>query len=162
MVSTSQEDWKEVVVEWRGGSAFLGQTPGGGEVQIGAFGDKPGASPMELLLLGLAGCTGIDVAGILLKKRQPLADLKVEVRGKRRESHPRVYTEIEVVYLLWGDGLDPGAVEQAIRLSEEKYCSASAMLGQVAEIHSSFRLFPDPEPDRTRRNADGADETAWR
>ena len=139
-MSTSNEDWKEVAVEWQGGNTFLGTTPGGGFVQMGAFEGRPGASPMELLLLGLAGCTGIDIAGILIKKRQPLLDLRIEVRGKRKESHPRVYTEIEVTYLLWGDGLDARAVEHAIALSEEKYCSASAMLGEVAKIHSSYRI----------------------
>ena len=140
IMSTPGEIWKEVSVEWKGGNSFLGTTPDGSTVQIGSLEGNPGASPMELLLMGLAGCTGIDVAGILVKKRQPLADLKIEVRGKRRESHPRVYTHIEIIYLLWGDGLDVNAVEQAIRLSEEKYCSASAMLGATAEISTSYRL----------------------
>lgn len=143
-----QDDaWREVVAEWQGDSAFIGRNPGGGTVQMGTLEGKPGVSPMELLLIGVAGCTGVDVASILTKKRQPLKALKVKVRGKRAETHPRVYTEIEVTYLIWGDGIDPKAVEQAIQLSEEKYCSASAMMRGVAEIRSSYRLLPSDASD---------------
>jgi putative redox protein len=131
-------DWKEVIAEWQGERTFLGKTDGGGTVQMGATESIP--SPMELLLLGVAGCTGIDVALILEKKRQPLQDLKVKVRGKRADEYPKVYTEIEIVYLLSGEGLSKKAVEQAIQLSEEKYCSASAMINKTATIKSSYRI----------------------
>ena len=65
---------------------------------------------------------------------------KVNVRGKRSEDHPKIYKEIEVTYLIWGEGIDPKAVERAIQLSEKKYCSVSAMLGSVAVIRSSYQI----------------------
>jgi putative redox protein len=135
------EEWKEVLATWRGEQAFLGENTSGGYVKMGSLGEELGLRPMELLLLGLAGCTGIDVVSILNKQRQNLQELKIRVRGKRAEQHPRVYTLIEVNYLLWGEDLDANAVARAIKLSEEKYCSASAMLSAVAEIQSSFEIF---------------------
>ena len=113
------EEWKEVVAEWRGDLAFIGKNITGGKVQMGTPDDQPGLSPMELLLLGLAGCTAIDVVSILKKKRQDLQDFQVRVRGKRADTFPKIYTDIQVVYHLWGTGIDPKAVEQAIRLSEQ-------------------------------------------
>ena len=83
---------------------------------------------MELLLLGVGGCTALDIVSILKKQRQNLTEFMVEVRGKRAEIHPRVYTDIEIIYHLWGENLESKAVEKAIKLSEDKYCSASAML----------------------------------
>jgi len=139
------EEWKEVLATWRGDQAFLGENNSGGNVSLGSLGEEPGFRPMELLLLGLAGCTGIDVVSILKKQRQNLHELKIRVRGKRAEQHPRVYTLIEVTYLLWGEDLDSKAVARAIQLSEEKYCSASAMLGAVAEIHSNYEIFASQE-----------------
>ena len=133
-------DWKEVIAEWRGERTFVGKNDAGGVVQIGTLDDQPGISPMDLLLLGVAGCTGIDVAMILEKKRQPLKDLKVKVRGMRADDYPKVYTDIEIEYLLWGEGLSKKAIEQAIQLSEDKYCSASAMISKTASIKSSYRI----------------------
>jgi len=115
------EEWKEVVAAWVGELAFLGCNLAGGSVQMGAFHEQPGISPMEMLLLGIAGCTGVDVVSILEKKRQRINKFEVMVRGKRAEAHPRVYTEIEVSYHLWGDHIDSRAVEQAIQLTEDKY-----------------------------------------
>ncbi|MBT3391400.1 MAG: OsmC family protein [Chloroflexi bacterium] len=137
--------WKEVVAEWRGDTTFIGKNLVGGSVQMGELDGQPGISPMELLLTGLAGCTGVDVALILGKKRQPLDDLQVRVRGKRADQHPKVYTEIVIEYWLWGEGLSEKAIEQAIALSEEKYCSASAMLGAKAQIISSYRILAPGE-----------------
>ncbi len=132
-------EWKDVHVEWVRESAFTGHNQAGAEIPVGNLDGKPGVGPMEMLLMGLAGCTGMDVVSILQKKRQPLERFQVRVRGKRAEEYPKVYTHIQVTYLLWGV-LDPGAVEQAIQLSEEKYCSASIMLGAVAEITSSYQI----------------------
>lgn len=138
-------DWKAVTAEWVAGKTFIGKNDTGGSVQMGELDGEPGINPMELILAGLAGCTGIDVVLILEKKRQPLQDLKVKVRGKRVDTYPMVYDQIEIEYLLWGEGLGEKAVEQAIQLSEEKYCSVSAMLGKTAEIKSTYRILPPEE-----------------
>ena len=139
------ETWREVSAEWMGDSAFIGRNTKGGSVQMGTLDGKPGVGPMELLLVGLAGCTGIDIVDILIKKRQEVTGFTVKVRGKRRQEYPQIYTEIEVLYLLWGDNIEPRAVEHAIKLSEDKYCSASAMLGKAAEIKSSYRILAPGE-----------------
>jgi len=134
------DQWREIEAERKGGSAFIGSNPAGGTVQMGKLNEIPGISPMEMILVGLAGCTGVDIVDILQKKRERLNGLKVKVRGKKAEDFPKIYTEIEVTYLIWGDGIDPKAVERAIQLSEEKYCSVSAMLRQSAQIKSSYQI----------------------
>jgi putative redox protein len=139
------EQWREVTVEWKGEDEFIGHNSRGGTVLMNSSPEKPAIGPMEMLLLGVAGCTGIDITSILQKKRQPLKDLQIKVRGKRAETYPMVYTEIEVTYYIFGDGIDTKAVEQAIQLSEEKYCSASAMLRAVAQFKSSYEIRPSKE-----------------
>lgn len=138
-------EWKEVTAEWKGATAFLGKNSAGGHVQMGVLDGKPGIGPMELLLVGLAGCTGYDIALIMEKKQQPMQDLKINARGKRVDTYPMVFDRIEIEYLFWGEGLSEKAIEQAIELSEDKYCSASAMLGAVAEIKSSYRILAPGE-----------------
>jgi len=127
---------------------FLGEDENGGQAQLGSLEGKPGIAPMSMTLASLAACTGVDVVHILRKKRAKLHDLKVEVRAKQAKHHPKVYVEIEIEYRLWGDKLHPADVEQAIQLSEEKYCSASAMLGKTAEIRSTYRILPAEEGPR--------------
>jgi len=139
------QDWKEVSAQWVGELGFIGKNLSGGKVQMGTVDGQPGASPMELLLLGMAGCTGVDIVHILGKKRITLDQFDVRVRGKRADEHPRVYTEIEIEYLLWADDLNPKDVDQAIRLSEEKYCSASAMLSKTAKIRSRYQILTPGE-----------------
>lgn len=134
------DQWREIEVEWKGGSAFIGHNASGGSVQMGKLQERPGVSPMEMILIGLAGCTGVDIVDILEKKRQPLQALKVKVRGKKAEDFPKIYKEIEITYLIWGEGIDPKAVERAIQLSEEKYCSVSAMLRATVDIRSTYRM----------------------
>lgn len=135
-------EWHEVIAEWEGDLTFLGKNDLENRVQMGSKQkNKDNISPMELLLLGLAGCTGYDIVSILIKKRQPLTDFKIKVRGKRAETYPMVYTDIEVSYMLWGEGLSEKAVLRAIELSETKYCSASVMLGSTANITSSYQIF---------------------
>lgn len=137
----SPENWREVRVVWQQGNAFEGINATGNRLQIaGSAGPSEGMSPMELLLIGLAGCTGVDVVSILQKKRKSLDKFEVQVRGLRRQEYPRYYTHIRVNYELWGADLDQSSVEQAIELSKEKYCSASAMLGAVAEIESTYQI----------------------
>jgi putative redox protein len=138
-------DWNEVTAQWRREMAFVGSNESGGSVQMGTLEGKPGVSSMEMLLLGLAGCTGVDIVHILRKMRQPLEDLQVKIRAKQADEHPKVYTQLEVTYVLWGDDLGKKAVEQAIQLSEEKYCSASVMLGKTAQITSSYHILSPGE-----------------
>ena len=137
--------WREVSARWQGDMSFAGKNQTGGSVQMGTIEEQPGISPMELLLLGVAGCTGIDIVHILGKKRIVLDNFEVRVRGKRAEDYPQVYTDIEITYLFWAENLSTKAVEQAIQLSEEKYCSASAMMGKSAEMHSSYRILAPDE-----------------
>lgn len=146
---------KEIIAEWKGGMAFIGRNAAGGEVQMGTLDGKPGIGPMELALVALAGCTGMDIISILEKKRLQLKDFRLRVRGVRAETYPMVYTEIEVEYLLWGENLPAKDVEQAIRLSEEKYCSVGIMLGKTARIHSTYRIFsPSENPPQQELNHD--------
>ena len=97
-------------------------------------------SPMELLLISLGGCTGADVVSILQKKRQKVTGYEIEVIGNRREEHPRIYTDIEIIHKVRGKGIDPKAVAHAVELSESKYCSVSAMLGSAAKIISRIEV----------------------
>ena len=94
---------------------------------------KTGNSPMELVLIGLCGCTGYDVASILRKKREPFTSLEVRAQAERAATPPTVYTEIRLVYRVGGK-VSHKAVEDAVRLSEEKYCSVAAMLNKSARI----------------------------
>ena len=138
-------DWREVTATWKGGLSFFGENDKGGTVQMGPIDDSIG--PMQLLLVGLAGCTGIDIVSILQKKKSTPTDFKVKVRGKRADKFPMIYTDIEVTYLLWGDNLKVRDVEQAIKLSEQKYCSVSIMLGKTAKISSTYKIFKPGESE---------------
>jgi putative redox protein len=133
------DTWREVFATWNGGLNFSGENDKGGTVQIGPTDKSIG--PMQLLLLGLAGCTGIDIVSILEKKKSPPTDFKIKVRGKRAETFPMVYTDIEIEYILWGDHLKEKDIELAIKLSEQKYCSVSIMLAKTASISSSYKIF---------------------
>jgi len=139
------DEWKEVSATWKGGLSFIGENAKGGTVQMGPVDKNIG--PMQLILVGLAGCTGIDIVTILQKKKVTLTDFKVNVRGKRAESPPMVYTDIEVEYLLWGDDLKPKDVEQAIELSEQKYCSVSIMISKTAKILSHYKILKPGETE---------------
>ncbi|MCP2519237.1 OsmC family protein [Candidatus Aminicenantes bacterium AC-335-A11] len=99
-----------------------------------------GNKPMELLLIALGGCTGMDVISILRKKRQVVRYFALEVKGYRREEHPRIFEKIEIKYILKGDNLSEEAIQRAIELSQEKYCSVSAMLKPVAKIETSYEI----------------------
>ena len=139
------ENWREVSATWKGGLSFFGENDKGGTVQMGPMDDSIG--PMQLLLVGLAGCTGIDIITILEKKKNTPTDFKVKVRGKRAGKFPMIYTDIEVEYLLWGDDLKVRDVEQAIKLSEQKYCSVSIMLGKTSTITSTYKILKPGEPE---------------
>ena len=103
-------------------------------------GQNAGARPMELLLMGLGGCTGMDVISILRKKRLQVTGYEVHVTGIRAEDHPMVFVEISVEHVVTGHHIQPEAVARAIQLSEERYCGAGAMLGKVAHLTHTFRI----------------------
>jgi putative redox protein len=103
-------------------------------------GSDQGPRPVELLLMGLAGCTGMDVMAILIKKRQNVSSFQVRVSGERRAEHPRIFTKVHVIYDVGGQAVDVDAVRQAVHLSEEKYCSVAAILRQSVRIESEIRV----------------------
>lgn len=103
-------------------------------------GQNAGASPMELLLVALAGCTGMDVISILHKKRQEVTGYTISVRGVRREEHPQIYTAITVEHTVTGRSINPDAIRRAIELSETKYCPVGATLRMTATISHIFHV----------------------
>ncbi|MEW6131758.1 MAG: OsmC family protein [Pseudomonadota bacterium] len=131
-------------IKWIEGVSFAGQSESGHTVVMDgapeAGGRNLGVRPMEMLLLGMGGCTAFDVVLILRKSRQPVTDCVAEIDADRAETDPKVFTRIHVHFILTGKGLDPRRVEQAVKLSAEKYCSASIMLGKVAEVTHDFEI----------------------
>ncbi|MEJ5338957.1 MAG: OsmC family protein [Aquificaceae bacterium] len=107
-----------------------------GELMVG----EQGFRPMELLLAALAGCSGVDISQILKKKRQEVRDIQIDVKGTRRDEYPRVYEKISLRYRVYGKNVKEKAVEEAIRLSVEKYCSVYAMLSKACHIEVSFEV----------------------
>jgi putative redox protein len=110
---------------------------------VGGVGAGP--QPHRLLLLALAGCTGMDVISILRKKRQQVSGLSVVVQGRRAEQHPKVYTHINVLYRVRGNNVDPQAVERSIELSKTRYCPVIGMLGKVAEVTTRYEIEEETE-----------------
>ncbi len=104
---------------------------------------RRGASPLELLLISLAGCTAMDVISILRKKRQVVTGFDIRVHGDRAEYHPKVFTDIELEYIIRGVDIDPLAVERAIELSVETYCCVHAMLAKSAEISTKYTIIAE-------------------
>lgn len=130
----------EARATWIGDRRFVGEAGSGHAIVVDGGTEKLGPSPMELLLIGLAGCTGYDVVSILEKKRQDVSGVTVSVHGERADEPPRVFIDISIEYIVRGHNVSAKAVEDAIHLSEDKYCSASIMLGRTAQISSSYRI----------------------
>ncbi len=134
-------------IQWVDGMAFMAESESGhglvidGAPDIG--GRNLGPRPTELVLLGLGSCTAIDVVMILQKKRQAVRDCIVELSAERAQEHPKVFTAIHVHFIVKGAKLDPQAVERAISLSAEKYCSVSHMLNKTAKITHDFEIVED-------------------
>lgn len=135
---------KRSVVTWKGTDLdFHAQVGSGYELDLSANANETQASPMELLLAGVAGCTAIDIVMILKKQRQDVTDVTVQIEGERAEEMPKVYTDVTLTYLVTGNDLDTKAVERAIDLSEEKYCSASIMFRRSGvNMRSQYRILP--------------------
>ncbi|HXD31848.1 MAG TPA: OsmC family protein [Pyrinomonadaceae bacterium] len=134
------EDKKAVVLH-EGDDLFVAISPSGHRITLDTSSERASApSPMELLLMALGSCTAVDVIGILQKKREQVTDYRVEVRGERRDEHPRSFKRMEVRHIVTGKAISPKAVAQAIELSETKYCSVAATLRPTAEIVSSYEI----------------------
>ena len=131
-------------ITFTSGLQFVGEADSGhavvmdGEEKFG--GRNTGPRPMELLLLGLGGCTGMDVVSILGKKKEPVSGLEVNVSGTMADDYPHKYTKLEVEYVVRGKGVTDAGVKRAIELSMEKYCSVKATLEGVAKIGWSYRI----------------------
>lgn len=132
-------------VRWIGGKQFVGIDSTRHSVVVSTAEENVGMKPSELLLVALASCTAVDVVEILQKKRQPLTGLEIEVDGEQAEQNPWPFRKIHLTYRLRGPHLEPKSVEDAIRLSEEKYCSVAATIRGVAEISYSFEIDRDEE-----------------
>ncbi|OJX47334.1 MAG: osmotically inducible protein OsmC [Chloroflexi bacterium 44-23] len=131
-------------VTWSHGLSFLGTADSGFEVPLGVIkdqgGDDDGFRPMELLLIGLAGCTAMDAISIMQKKKQEVSSFEVRVHADRAEQHPKVFTHIVIEYLFTGHNLDRTAAERSVQLSAERYCPAQAMLKQAVPIEMVITL----------------------
>ncbi len=126
------------------GVSFVGQSESGHSVVMDgspdAGGRNLGVRPMEMLLLGMGGCSAFDVVLILRKSRQQITDCVADLAAERADTDPKVFTRIHVHFTVTGKGLDPKRVEQAVKLSAEKYCSASIMLGKTAVMTHDFEI----------------------
>lgn len=131
-------------VTWKQGMSFDGIADSGYSIPLGTSTEHGGADdglrPMELLLIGIGGCSGMDVISILEKKRQQVTAFEVKVHGDRADDHPRVFTDITMEYIVTGHNIDPAAVERAVELSETKYCSVNAMLNKAARVSTKITI----------------------
>ncbi len=139
----------DVLLNWKSKMAFEGAGDSGFTQKIDAEesvgGENSAARPMELIALGLAGCTGMDVISILQKKKQSVKDFQVKVHAERAEEHPKVFTYATIEYLVTGKNIDAAAVLRAIELSAEKYCPAQAMLSKAFPIKLIYKIFDEDE-----------------
>lgn len=131
-------------VKWVENVCFMGESETGHAVVLDgapdAGGRNLGMRPMEMFLIGMGACTSFDVVTILKKARQPITDCVAEIEAERADEIPKVFTRIHVHFVVTGKELNPSQVERAVKLSAEKYCSASIMLGKSAEVTHDFEI----------------------
>lgn len=134
----------KVIVKWIDGVSFVGESETGHAVVLDGAAENGGRNigmrPMEMLLLGMGGCTSFDVVMILKKSRQQIADCVAEITAERANEIPKVFTKIHVHFIVTGENLNEKQVERAVSLSAEKYCSASIMLSKACEITHDFEV----------------------
>lgn len=132
-------------VTWQDRLSFTGTADSGFEVKLDVIkeqgGDDDGFRPMELLLIGLAGCTAMDAIAIMQKKKQDVTQYEVRAHADRAEEHPRVFTHIVLEYIFTGHNLDQAAAERSVELSATRYCPAQAMFSKVASIETKVTLY---------------------
>lgn len=134
----------KTTIRWAGEASFEAETGSGHKIIMDGAqkygGQNKGPRPMEMLLVGLGGCTSFDVVLILKRSRQDIRGCVVEITAERAKTDPKVFTKIHIKFVITGNNLDPAKVERAVKLSEEKYCSASIMLGKTAEITHEIEI----------------------
>ena len=137
----------EAKVSWQGKLSFSGGAETGFSVPLGSApqvgGDNDGFRPMELIAVGLAGCTAMDVISILSKKRQDVTDFEVQVHAERADEHPKVFTSAVIEYFVTGRQLDEAAVLRAMELSAMRYCPAQAMFARIMPIELKYNIYED-------------------
>jgi putative redox protein len=142
--SLAWEKDMECTVRWHTGMSFVAETGSGHMVAMDGAPEAGGANlaprPMELLLAGAGGCTAFDVVLILKRGHQAVSGCEVKIGAQRAEADPKVFTRLDFHYVVTGKALKPEAVERAVKLSAEKYCSASIMLGKTAEMHHTWEI----------------------
>ena len=139
---------QKATIHWANNDFFVGITPSGHAQTMETDSHRgSAASPMELLLVALGGCTGVDVIDILKKKRQHVTDYRIEVHGDRREEFPRAFIKLYVKHIVTGRAVSEKAVARAIELSDQKYCSVAATLRGTAEIVTSYEIIEDAPTD---------------
>lgn len=135
----------KITTQWLDDLCFVGSTEQGHSVVMDGAAPqdgKRGVSPMAMLLLGAAGCSSIDVVSIARKQRQRISDCYCDVTAERADTAPKVFTKIHLHFRVHGHDLSESAIAQAVKLSAEKYCSASIMLGKAADISHSYECLP--------------------
>lgn len=134
----------KATVRWAGEASFVAESESGHKITMDGsaeFGGRnKGPRPMEMLLMGMGGCTSFDVVLILKKSRQDIRDCVAEITAERAGKEPKVFTKIHIHFVVTGKDLDPNRVEKAVKLSEEKYCSATIMLAKTAEITHDIEI----------------------
>jgi putative redox protein len=139
----------EAKVKWQGKMAFTGKADSGHAVYLdtdaGVGGEDKGVRPMELLAIGLAGCTAMDIISILGKKRQVVTDFEVRVNAARADEHPKVFTAATIEYILTGHDLEEAALLRAIELSSTRYCPANAMFSRLMPVEFKYQIYEAAE-----------------
>jgi putative redox protein len=134
----------EATVRWAGKMTFLGKAGTNHIVPMDTTpdfgGDSSATKPLELLLIGLGGCTGMDIVSLFKKMRVDFSGIEMNLTAERSEEHPNVYTKIDLEYVIYGQGIDEEKVKRAVELSQEKYCSVSAMLRKSCPVNYTWRI----------------------
>ncbi|MCK4965717.1 OsmC family protein [bacterium] len=134
-------------IRYSGNMSFIGKADSNHFVVMDASkkvgGEESAVKPIELILIGLGGCTGVDVVSILSKMRAPLENLEISIEAEQSDDFPKVFTNIHIDYTFYGQDLKNEQVERAINLSKEKYCSVSVMLSKSAEMSHSYKIISD-------------------
>lgn len=131
-------------IKWVDGLQFVGESGTGhgivmdGDIDVG--GNNTGMRPMELLLVGLGGCSGMDIASVLQKKKQNITDIEINVTGQKADTYPKKFTDIQIEFIITGKDLSEDAVKKAVDLSMQKYCSVKATLEGTAKISFSYKI----------------------